>query len=44
MGEVSKFARGEHPKRLGGSGLGEIDSVKKVSNLLDDVWGQKEKI
>ena len=36
MGEVSKFAGGDQPKELGGRGLGEFDSVKKVSMLVDD--------
>jgi hypothetical protein len=35
MGEVSKFAGGGRPKLLGGRGLGEFDSVKKVSMLGD---------
>ena len=36
MGEVSKFAGGDQPKRLGGKRLDRIDSVKKVSMLIDD--------
>jgi hypothetical protein len=43
MGEVSKFAGGDRPKRLKGRELGEIDSVKKVSMLVD-YRGEKEKL
>jgi hypothetical protein len=35
MEEVSKFARGCRSKVLRGSKLGEFDSVKKVSVLVD---------
>jgi hypothetical protein len=35
MGEVSKLAKGDPPKRLEGRELEEIDSVKKVSILID---------
>ena len=35
MAKVSKFARAGAAKSLGDSGLGEIDSVKKVSILID---------
>jgi hypothetical protein len=36
MGEVSKFAKDDRQKLLGGRELGEIDSVKKVSILIDE--------
>jgi hypothetical protein len=36
MGKVSKFARGGQPKGLGGREMGEFDSVKKVSMLIDE--------
>jgi hypothetical protein len=35
MGEVSKFAKGGGRKLLRGKELGEFDSVKKVSILID---------
>ena len=35
MGEVSKFAGGGERKSLGGRRLGEFDSVKEVSILID---------
>jgi hypothetical protein len=35
MGEVSKFVGGQERNALGASGLGEFDSVKKVSILID---------
>jgi hypothetical protein len=34
---VSKLAKDDPPKRLGGRELGEIDSVKKVSILIDEL-------
>jgi hypothetical protein len=43
MGEVSKFAKADGPKALRASELSEIDSVKKVSILIDKEQGRKEK-
>jgi hypothetical protein len=40
MGELSKSERGEQQKGLGESGLGEFDSVKKVS-ILGDTCGKE---
>ena len=43
MEKVSKFAGGGRSKLLGGRGLGEIDSVRKVSILIDIERGREKK-
>jgi hypothetical protein len=43
MGEVSKLAGGDQPKGLAGRELGEFDSVKKVSMLIDDVEEERRR-